>query len=172
MGGDDGGGSPHRTGRVHPQDWLAHGTERRREVQLGHHDALEHVRGLADDHGLDVGPVHPGILKGAHRRLAHEPGDGHVVALGLALGLPEPNHGTALGTHHASLPPTGPDGVAARAHTRFCCRHGPEVAWATAVSAVPSMIRCAASPMRTSPATISALAASAPPEGLTTVVSG
>ena len=28
----------------------------RRQVQLGHHDALEHVGRLADDHGVDVGP--------------------------------------------------------------------------------------------------------------------
>ena len=54
-----------------------------------------------------------------------------------------------------------------RTHTRFCCRHGPEVAWATPRSAVPSMMRWATSPMRMRPAAIIGLAASAPPEGLT-----
>ena len=146
MGGHDGRRPAHRPGRVHAQHGLAHRPQRRGEVELGHHDALEHVGGLADDHGVDVAPVEPGVLEGTRRRFAHQPGDRDVLALGGVLGLPHTDHRAALG-HHAPFP-AGPEGSAARAHTRFCCRHGPEVAWAIALWALPSMMRAAASPIR------------------------
>ena len=53
-----------------------------------------------------------------------------------------------------------------RTQTRFCCRHGPDVACATARSACPDQMALADSPMRMRPADIIGLAASAPPEGL------
>ena len=56
VGGHQGGRPPHRAGGVHPEHGLAHRAEGRGQVQLGHHVALEHVRGLADDHGVDVRP--------------------------------------------------------------------------------------------------------------------
>ncbi len=152
MGGHDGRGPAYRPRRVDTQHGLAHRAQGRSQVQLGHHDALEHVGGLADHHGVDVTPVEPGVLEGACRRLAHEPRDRDVLSLRGVLGLAHPDHRAALG-HHAPFP-AGPEGSAARAHTRFCWRHGPEVACAMAVRALPSMMRAAASPMRTSPATI------------------
>ena len=79
-------------------------------------------------------PVHPGVLEGADGRLADEPGDGDVLALGRVLGLADTDHRGALG--HLT-PSRRPAGSAARAQTRFCCRHGPEVAWARAVRADP-----------------------------------
>src|ERR1019366_5318427 len=165
MGGHDGRGPAHGPRRVDAQHGFAHGAEGRGEVELGHHDALEHVRGLADDHGVDVSPVEPGVLEGAPRRLAYEPGDRDVLTFRGVLGLTHTDHRAALG-HHAPFR-AGPEGSAARAQTRFCWRHGPEVACAMALRALPSMMREAASTIRSSPATISALAARAPPEGFT-----
>ena len=54
-----------------------------------------------------------------------------------------------------------------RTATRFCCRQGPEVAWASARSDSPRWMRAAASPSRIRPAAMTGLAASAPPDGLT-----
>ena len=58
-----------------------------------------------------------------------------------------------------------------RTQTRFCCRHGPEVAWPSVRRAWPSWIRRAASPMRVRPVAITGLAASGPPEGFTSTSS-
>ena len=67
VGGHQGRRSAHRTGRVHPDHRLAHGPEGGGQVELGHDHALEHVGGLADDHGVDVRPLH---LASSRARLA------------------------------------------------------------------------------------------------------
>ena len=152
----DGGRPADRAGRVDAEHRLAHRAERRRQVELGHHDALEHVGGLADDDGVDVGEGQAGVLERGHRGLAHQAGDGDVLPLGLGHRLADPDDRAALRHHTPS-----------RTQTRFCCRHGPEVACATARSAWPDQMARADSPMRMSPADIIGLAASAPPEGLT-----
>src|SRR5205085_1100344 len=110
---------------------------------------------LADDHRVDVAKGHLGVLERAQRRLAAQPGQRHVGALGRVLGLAHSDDGAAVHDDASST------------HTRFCCRHGPEVAWPSVRRALPSRMRCAASPSRASPATMSGLAASAPPDGLT-----
>ncbi len=130
--------------------------ERRRQVELGHHHALEHVGRLAHDDGVDVRETQPGVLQGGQRRLAHQPGDRDVLPLRLGHRLAHSDDCAQLGHHTPS-----------RTHTRFCCRHGPEVAWATARSAAPDQMARADSPMRMSPADIIGLAASAPPDGFT-----
>ena len=61
------------------------------EVQLGHHHALEHVRGLADHDRVDVVPAEPGVVERPQCGLADEPGDRDVVPLGLVVGLPDPD---------------------------------------------------------------------------------
>lgn len=122
--------------------------------QLGHHHALEHV-GAADDHRVDVGKGELGVGEGAQSGLAHQAGEGEVVSLGGVLGLSDADDGAALVHGSPSI-----------RQTRFCCRQGPEVAWATARRALPSRMRFAASPRRRRPATIIGWAARAPPEGL------
>ena len=74
--------------------------ERRRQVELGHHDALEHVGRLADDHGVDVGEPEPGVLERRQRRLAHQPGDRDVLPLGLGHRLADPDDRAALRHQH------------------------------------------------------------------------
>ena len=130
VGGHQGRRASDRAGGVHPDHGLAHRTERRGQVELGHHVALEHVGGLADDHGVDVAPVEVGVGQGHLGRLPHQAGDGHVVPLGLVVGLPHADDRAAL-CHHAP----------SRTQTRFCCRQGPEVAWATARRAWPARMR-------------------------------
>ena len=100
-------------------------------------------------------PGEVGVGQGHLGRLADQAGDGHVLPLGLVVGLAHADDCATL-CHHAP----------SRTQTRFCCRHGPEVAWATARSAWPEAMRAAASPMRIRPADMSGLAASAPPDGL------
>ena len=90
VGGHQGRRPAHRPGGVHPEHGLAHRAQRRGQVELGHHDALEHVGGLADDHGVDVGPVEAGVLERPHGRLADQAGDGDVLPLGLCLVWPTP----------------------------------------------------------------------------------
>ena len=77
--GDDRGGAADAAGGVHAQHRLVRRAERVGEVHLGHEDALEHVGRLADHDGVDVGPVHPGVLERLDGGLAHESGDRHVV---------------------------------------------------------------------------------------------
>ncbi len=70
------------------------------QVQLGHHDALEEVGGLADDDGVDVGPRHLGVVEGPRGRLADEAGDRHVAAGGLVLRLADADDGDSFLAHH------------------------------------------------------------------------
>ena len=132
--------------------------ERVGQVQLGHHHALEEVGRLADHDRVDVVPGHAGVGQRPLRRLAHEPDHRHVASRGLVLGLSDADDGDSLFGHQFSPSST---------HTRFCCRHGPLVAWATPRFTRPSAMRAATSPMRMSPAVSIGLAASAPPDGLT-----
>ena len=67
---------------MHPDDWLTDRAQGVGQVSLGHHDALEQVRRLADDDGVDVGEIQPGVLKRAQRGLTDQARDGHVPALG------------------------------------------------------------------------------------------
>ena len=120
--GDDGGRPAHRAGGVHAEQRLAGGAEGVGEEQLRHHHALEEVGRLADDDGVDVGPRHLGVVEGAGRGLADEAGHRDVAAGGLVLGLADPDDGDPVLAHQPSP---------SRTVTRFCCRHGPEVAWAT-----------------------------------------
>src|SRR5690606_26097584 len=161
-GGDERRRAADRAGGVDPEQGLAHRADGLREVELGHHHALEEVGRLAEDDGVDVGPGHLGVLQGLDHRLPHEAGDRDVAAGGLVLRLADADDRDAL-LAHQSLP--------SRTHTRFCCRHGPLVAWATARRASPRAMRAAASPMRIRPAAMSGLAASGPPGGLTTTPS-
>ena len=154
----DGGRAAHRAGGVHPEQRLADRAERVGQEQLRHHHALEEVGGLADDDGVDVRPGHLGVGERPVGGLAHEAGHRHVAPGGRVLGLADADDGDSV------VPISSPFQDTA---TRFCCRHGPLVAWATPRSASPAMIRLAASPMRMRPAAIIGLAASAPPDGLT-----
>ena len=117
VGGDEGGGAPDRPCGVHPEHRLADRTKSRCQVDLGHHVALEHVRGLADHDGVDVRPGQVGVGQRHLGRLTDESGDGHVVPLGLVVGLPHSDDCTAFCHHSPS-----------KTHTRFCWRHGPDVA--------------------------------------------
>ena len=71
---NDGGRPANRARSVNTEHRLADGTESARQIQLRHHDALEHVGGLAEDHGVDVGVGQPGIVKCRLRRLTDETG--------------------------------------------------------------------------------------------------
>ena len=141
VGGDQGGGAADRAGGVHPQHRFADGAERVGEVQLGHHHALEEVGRLADDHGVDVRPGQLGVVQGASGGLADESGEGDVAAGGDVLGLADADDGHGLLAHRSP----------SRTATRFCCRQGPEVAWARARSDSPRWMRAAASPRRIRP---------------------
>ena len=85
--GNDRGGAADASGGVHAEHRLADGTERLRKVQLGHHHAFEHVRRLAEHDRVDIGPRHLCVFERAHRGLAHEARDRHVVALRVVLRL-------------------------------------------------------------------------------------
>ena len=76
-----------------PEHGLAHGTEGIGEVELGLHDALEQVGGLAQHHGVDVGQGHVGVVEGPEHRLAHQAAEGHVETPGLVVGLAHPHDG-------------------------------------------------------------------------------
>ena len=92
-GGDDGRRPAHRSGGVDPEHRLAHGTEGVGEVELGLHDALEEVGGLAEDDGVDVGQGQVGIVEGPEHRLAHQAAEGHVEPPGLVVGLAHADDG-------------------------------------------------------------------------------
>ena len=106
-------------------------------------------------------PRQLGVVEGALRRLAQQPGQRHVVADLRVVGLPDADDGAALG-HQSLLQDAHEVLLQARARTwrgRACaCR--------------PFSLICRnASPMRTSPVTMSGLATSAPPDGLTSTSS-
>jgi hypothetical protein len=54
IGGDQRRRATHAASRVNPRDRLAGGTERVRQEELGHHDALEHVRRGSNHDRVDV----------------------------------------------------------------------------------------------------------------------
>ena len=104
-------------------------------------------------------PGHLGVGEGAGGGLAHEPGHRDVAPRGLVLGLADPDDGDPV-LAHQRLPFQDDDEVLLQARARRWRGRRPRVA-------SPSMIRWATSPMRVRPATITGLAASAPPDGLT-----
>ena len=120
--GDDRGGAADRPGGVHPEHRLADRAERVGEVELGLHDAFEEVGRLADHDRVDVGERHLRVVERAEHRLAHEPAVGDVVAARLVVGLTDADDRTRFGAHASP----------SRMQTRFCCRHGPDVEWASA----------------------------------------
>ncbi len=122
MGGHEGGRPADRAGRVHPDHGLADGAERRGQVELRHHVALEHVRGLADDHRVDIGPIEIGVGQRHLGRLAYQAGNGDVVALGFVMGLAHSDHGAPLG-HQDRLQDT--DQVLLQARPRGGMGHSP-----------------------------------------------
>src|SRR5699024_5734906 len=87
-GGHDRGGAADGAGGVHAQQRLAHGAQGVGHHQLGHHDALEQVGGLAHDHRVDVVPTHSGVGHGGVDRLAAQSGHRDVGAAGDVVGLP------------------------------------------------------------------------------------
>ena len=150
---------PTEPGGVHAEQRLAGRAEGVGQVQLGHHHALEEVGGLADDDGVDVGPA-----SSRRRRARGRRPRARARPSRRRRGWPGASSARCRRRRRVSLPISPP--LPGR-ETRFCCRHGPDVAWATPRVASPSMIRWATSPMRVRPATIIGLAASAPPDGLT-----
>ena len=120
--GHDGGRATHRACGVHPEHGLAHRAQGVGEVELGLHHALEEVGGFSEDDGVDVGHGHVGVVEGPEHRLADQSAEGDVEAAGLVVGLADSDDGARAGAH----------GVSSRMQMRFCCRHGPEVAWARA----------------------------------------
>ena len=94
--------------------------ERVGQVELGLHDALEQVGGLAEHHGVDVGHGHVGVVEGPEDGLADEPAERHVAPAGLVVGLADPDDGAGEVAHDRP----------SRMQTRFCCRQGPDVEWA------------------------------------------
>ena len=104
VGGHDGRRPPHPARRVHPQHGLAHRPQGGGQVQLGHHDALEHVGGLADDHGVDVTPVHAGVLEGPPAASRTSPAIETSSRLAACLVWPTP----ITAQRSAITPPPGP----------------------------------------------------------------
>ena len=144
MGGHHAGRAADAARGVHPQHRLAHRAERIGEVKLGHHHALEHVRGLADHDRVDVRPSHPGVLERALGRLTDQSRDRDVLPLRGVLGLADPDDRHSL-AHAASR---------SRTATRFCCRHGPLRGVRKRPRARPAATAVAAAASRSRPPTI------------------
>ena len=119
-GRDHRGRSTDRSGRVHTEHRLADRTQRVGEVQLRLHHALEDVGRLSEHDSINVGHCHLSVVKGSEHGLAHEAAEGHVETTFRMLGLA-----------HANYRARDHDGPS-RMQIRFCCRHGPLVAWANA----------------------------------------
>ncbi|SKV08770.1 Uncharacterised protein [Mycobacteroides abscessus subsp. abscessus] len=106
---------------MHPDHRFSGRADRIRHEELGHHDALEKVGGLADDDGVDVVPIDTGIRHGAIDGLADKTIHGDVVPLGDVLCLPSADDSSqVLRCTHVYLP--------SNTATRFCCSTGPLVA--------------------------------------------
>ena len=73
---------------------------------------------MPEDHGVDVGHGHLGIVEGPEDGLADQAAEGHVETPGLVVGLTDADDGARSCAHD------GPS----RMQMRFCCRQGPEVA--------------------------------------------
>ena len=135
--GDDAGRAADRAGGVHAEHRLAHRAERVGQVELRLHDALEEVGRLADHDGVDVGQRHVRVVERAEHGLADEPAERDVVATRLVVGLADADDRAGFSAHASS----------SRMQTRFCCRHGPDVEWASA-RFPPPKTWSAAYPMR------------------------
>jgi hypothetical protein len=109
--GDQRRGATHRARRVDPQDRLADTTQGIGQVQLGHHEALEEVWCLADNHGVDVGPAQACVLQRTHGRLPDQAGHGDVATRRPVVGLSHPEDRRAFSAHRYSPSMT---------QTRFC----------------------------------------------------
>ena len=120
--GNDGSGTADRAGSVHVEHGLADRAQSVREVELGVHDAFEEVGCLSKDDTVDVGHGHPGVIEGTEHRLSNQATEGHIETARLVVGLADTNHSAGACAHGAS----------ATMQTRFCCRHGPDVEWASA----------------------------------------
>ena len=159
LAGHDRGRAADRAGGVHPEQRLADRAQRVGQVQLGHHHALEEVGRLADDDGVDVGPGHLGVGEGPRRpprgrarpwrRRRGSPGAWSGRRRRRQL-VPLPSSALPFQDAHEVLLEAGPRGGVGDASGGLAI-HDP----------------CATSPMRIRPATITGLAASAPPEGFT-----
>lgn len=134
-GGHTGGGSADRARGVHAQQRFPGCAQGIGHVQLGHHHALEHVRGLADDDRVDIGHGQVGVGQCPVDRLAAHPGHGDIAAFGNVVGLSGAQHRGGETHRRASE---------SRTVTRFCCRAGPLVACARVRFAVPEMMGSAA----------------------------
>jgi len=141
---------------MYAQHGFAIAAQRVRQVNLGHHHALEHIGRLADDNGVDVVPLKGRILQSIDCSLTDQARDGYVAALGGVLRLADTDHCCQL-SHYAR----------SRTVTRLCCRQGPLVAWATPRCASPAIMRLNTSPIRLRPDAIMRLPASTPPLGAT-----
>src|SRR5438876_3809328 len=154
-----------RAGGVYPDERLQVRTEGAGEELFRLHDALEHVRRFPDHDGVDVPVLEPRVEERAVDGLAHEPGDADVGTPRGVLRLSDaqdrrlPAH-----VHLRSSPST---------QTTFCWRQWPWAPCAMArrapatpwPSARPASCRNA-SPSRMSPAIITGLPTSGPPDGL------
>ena len=70
-----------------------------------------------------------GVVEGPEDRLADQPPEGDVEPTRLVVGLADADDGTGSVAH----------GRPSRMQIRFCCRHGPEVEWASARWPPPKM---------------------------------
>ena len=85
--GHDRRGAAHAARRVDPEHGLAHAPQSFGEKEFGHHDALEHVGGLADDNRVDVFPVEFGVGECALGGFANQSHLGDVDPLGVKICL-------------------------------------------------------------------------------------
>jgi hypothetical protein len=115
---DDSGRATHRSSGVHAEHRLVDRAEGVGEVHLGLHDTFEQIGCLAEDDGVDVAPVHVRVLEGALGGLTDESGDRDVTTTLLVVGLADADNSDGLMAHSSP----------SRMHTRFCWRHGPDVA--------------------------------------------
>ena len=70
--GHNGSRAAHRPGCVYPEHRLAHRAEGVGQVQLGLHHPFEEVGRLPEDHRVDVGHGHPGIVERSEHRLTNQ----------------------------------------------------------------------------------------------------
>src|SRR5207249_7594847 len=154
-----------RAGGVYPDERLQVRTEGAGEELFRLHDALEHVRRFPDHDGVDVPVLEPRVEERAVDGLAHEPGDADVGTPRGVLRLSDAQDRRLPAHVHLRSSPT--------TQTTFCwgqwpwapCarpRRTPATPWP---SARPASCRNA-SPSRMSPAIITGLPTSGPPDGL------
>ena len=141
---------------VHPDQRFvgrAHGIG---HEQLGHHHALEEVRRLADDDGVDIVEGRTAVGQRSVDGPRIRPFIDTSVRLATYLVCPVPSTAARVfAAHQASLPSS--------TATRFCCSTGPCVVCGEHAAPEPSKMCRAANPTRSSPVENIGLAASAPP---------